>query len=342
MTFTLKWIRLILNFCVFICFCTAAINYKLSIYLFYQARGQFDILTKAQTFDDFKNENKLSVQESENMLLIEQIKQFSIDSLDYLSTSNFTHIYNQKKSPILWVITASEQYKLKPFFWKFPIIGQVSYKGFFKKDFAIKEYNHLIANGYDVDLRSVTAWSTLGWFSDPVLSSMLLRSKGALCNLLFHELFHATYYASNKVDFNENIANFIAHKATQQFLKRDTLELKKYLENFKDNQIFNNYMLRQADFLRTYYKQILSKPNKYILKLTAIHKIADSLEYLPFTNRNRFVNRKADILKFKNAYFVDFQQYDSMQDSLERLFNKIYKANLKKLVQDLKQNRINY
>ena len=338
MIVSLRWLKLFANMLLFILFAVSALYYKTSVYLIYQAKGQVSLLINTQTLAEFSEETKLSSDEKNNLNLVTEIKNYSVDSLGYKPTKNFTRIYDQKGKAVLWVITASDPYALIPYEWNFPVVGRVSYKGFFKKELAEKAFSHMIAMGYDVDLRPVSAWSTLGWFHDPLLSSMLKRSKGSLCNLLFHELFHATYYAANSVDFNENIASFIAHKATLQFLKNDTLALKEYILNYTDNKIFNEYMLRRINYLKTYYLQIKDHPDKLILKLKVISQIADSIEKLPLGNKPRYIYRKQEILKFKNAYFVDFVQYDSMQDSLEQVFNKIYKGKIEKMVQDLKLN----
>lgn len=334
-----RWVRLIFSYLFFGLIAICLVNYKTSMYLIAQGRGQLNVLINTQSISSFSKQNDLTGVEKENILLIEKIKKYSIDSLGYLPTKNFTGIYDQKNKPILWVITACEPYDLKAFEWQFPLIGKVSYKGFFKKELAIKEKNYLVSLGYDVDIRSVSAWSTLGWFNDPLLSSMLLRQKGSLCNLLFHELFHATYYAPNAVDFNENIASFIAHKATLQFLKNDTVALKKYKADRSDNEIYTRYMIRKTDLLRTYYPKIKNDKNKQILKLKMLYQIADSVRFLPLTNRKRFIEKKDDIARYKNAYFVDFEQYDSMQDTMEAVFNKFYKGDIKKMVQDLKQHK---
>lgn len=334
-----KWIRLIFAYLFFALILICIVNYKTSIYLLRQAKGQLTILSGTKPITEYSQRPDLTQQEKENILLIEKIKKYSIDSLGYLPTKNFTSIYDQNNKAILWVITASDPYALNAFEWKFPIVGKVSYKGFFKKELAEKEYNHMVANGYDVDIRSVSAWSTLGWFNDPLLSSMLHRSKGSLCNLLFHELFHATYYAPDAVNFNENIASFIAHKATLQFLKDDTMALKKYINSFSDNAIYNRYMIRKSEMLRAYYPTIKNQNNKQVLKLKAMYDIADSIQYLPLSDKNKFIEKKEEIFRYKNAYFIDFEQYDSMQDSLELIFNKIYKGELKKLVQDLKRDK---
>jgi predicted aminopeptidase len=338
----IRWIRLLISCCLLLLFVFCAINYKVSVYLCYQAKGQLHVLFNKQTLSEFEKENVLSQVEKENISLVEKIKKYSVDSLAYKVTNNFTEVYNQKNAPILWVITASEPYALKAYEWTFPVVGKVSYKGFFIKELAEKEYNRLKSAGYDADLETVSAWSTLGWFKDPLLSSMLKKSKGGLCNLLFHELFHATYYAPNSVDFNENIASFIAHNATIQFLKTDTASLSEYLSNYNSNLNYNKFMLRQNVYLKKLYQKIKRDPSRLLLKLKAISTIADSLENLPGNNAARTKARQSEILNSQNACFIDFEQYDSKQDSLEKVFNKIYKGNLKKLVQDLKRNQINY
>lgn len=332
----LRWIRLSVNFCLFVTLLLGVWHYQLFIYLIYQGKGQLHILSNTVSVSEYLVQDSIPDRIRENINLVERIKKYSIDTLDYKPTDNFNTIYDQKNAPVLWVITVSEPYEIKPYEWQFPIIGSVSYKGFFKKDLAEKEYNHFVANGYDVDLRSVSAWSTLGWFKDPLLTNTLKGSKGRVCNLLFHELFHATYYAPNSVNFNENIASFIAHKATLQFLATDTMALKEYLFNYTEHKHYNDFVLRQKERLKKELEKIKTDPNRYVLKLKLINTVVDSLTKLKPFNDKLFELRKNEILKQKNAYFIDFEQYDSMQDSLEEVFNKFYKGDLKKMVRDLR------
>lgn len=338
MSNALRGIRAFFSATLFVCFLFLAWQVQTAIYLIYQANGQLRVLSQSTALSTYLVKTTLSKQEVENAALVEKIKAYSVNELAYKPTNNYTHVYDQKNANSLWVITACEAFDLKPYEWDFPIVGKVSYKGFFKKELAMEEMKRLAGKGLDTDLRAVSAWSTLGWFNDPLLSSMLQRSKGSFCNLLFHELFHSTYYASGTVDFNENMANFVAHKASLRFLKTDTLALKDYQNLYTDRQVFNRYMLRQIKSLDSYYQSIKSKPNKHQLKQVAIQSLADSIEALPLINKKPYMARKKDILESKNAYLLDFIQYDSLQDSLEKVFNKIYKGNLQKLVRDLKLN----
>lgn len=331
-------IRAFFSAALFVCFLFLAWYHQTMIYLLYQANGQWKVLTQSMPLNTYLSSTELNDRARENAMMIEKIKSYSVNELGYEPTKNYTKIVDQKEATSLWVITASEAYELKPYEWNFPIVGKVSYKGFFKKELALDEMQQLNKKGYDTDLRTVSAWSTLGWFNDPILSSMLQRSKGSFCNLLFHELFHCTYYASGTVDFNENMANFVAHKASLRFLQTDTFALREYQILYNDRQIFNRYMLRQINALNTYYRTISTRSDKFQLKQKAIQALADSIEALPLNNKKPYQARKKDILESKNAYLLDFIQYDSLQDSLEKVFNKIYKGNLQKLVQDLKLN----
>jgi predicted aminopeptidase len=330
------WLRLLGDMCLLILMLLCGWHHELSVYLLRQGAGQAAFLVNTEPVAAFGKRALLSEAEKDNLHLISRVKAYSVDSLGYKPTRSYTRVYDQKGRPVLWVITACAPYSFRPYEWEFPLVGRVSYKGFFRKDLALREYNRLRVAGYDADLRSVSAWSTLGWFPDPVLSGMLTRSRGSLCNLMFHELFHATYYAPSSVDFNENIASFIAHQATQRFLQRDTAALREYLENHSDQKIFNAYMLRNIDGLKRYYTRIAHRSDRARLKAGFIAAIADSIEYLPLKKRSRFESRKKEMLSSGNAFFVDFIQYDSMQDSLENVFNKIYKGRVEKMVQDLK------
>lgn len=334
----MKKISILWNLVLWTVLCLLSVNHDTTVYLVHQSYGQLFILSHTQSFEEYTSENQLSEKEKQSLELINEIKKYSVDSLGYNPTNNFTTIYNQNGAPILWVITASSKFRIEPYYWKFPIVGEVSYKGFFDKQKAISEKNKLICEDYDVDLRSVSAWSTLGWFSDPVLSSMLNRRKGSLCNLIFHELFHATYYAKNSVDYNENLASFIAHKATIQFLRNDTLELRSYLENYADNKIIDEQIAIELKELKYFYENIsdFSDGQKNILKLQKLTQISGSFNNLKLADPKKIKAIQNNILTFKNAWFVDFNQYNGLQDSLEEVFNKFYHADLAKMVQSLK------
>jgi predicted aminopeptidase len=330
--------RIAASLCLFVAFVFLAWHYRMIIYLARQGMGQARVIQRSQPISRFLSTTRLSPQHKKNLLLVGELKKFSVDSFGFYPTSNFTTVYNEGDRPTLWAITACAPYALKAYEWTFPLIGTVTYKGFFDSALAISEYNHLVSSGFDVDLRPVSAWSTLGWFSDPILSNTLKKKKGALCNLIFHELFHATYYAPGNVDLNENLASFVAHKATIKFLQNDSLSLMAYLDDCADDQLFRRFIKQTSEALPLFYEKISGAPSRYILKMKYFVDLVKGIDRLPLRHRQRTAARKREILKSKNAYFVDYEQYEGLQDSLEKVFNKIYNGDLKKLVQSLKRN----
>ena len=331
------WCRFFWNILLYALFVYAAVNANLSIYLIAQAKGQMCVLANTVSIDKFIQTHQLSPHQLTNLQLIEEIKQFSVENLGYKPSSSYTSVLDQKAGTTLWVLTASKPYAMEAYEWNFPLLGKLSYKGYFDKTLAAEELADLKANMFDVELSPVIAWSTLGWTKDPILSNTLNYSTGSFCELIFHELFHSTFYASNQLNLNENLANFIAHKATMIFLKNDTLNLNNYLREHADRKTVANYMLAQKIYLSAYYQKIVSKPNRYILKLAAIRKIVSGMKHLPLYKPKNFKKSESAILLSKNAYFVGFTQYQSLQDSLEFVFNKIYRGNIKNMVCDLKQ-----
>jgi predicted aminopeptidase len=329
-----RWTRLLAGYAFFLCCVYFAVRYRMSVYLLQQAKGQVQILTGTEPVAAYMLRPGLPDSVRRNLLLVERVKKFSVDSLGYVPTSGYTRVYDQQNKPVLWVVTAAGAHDLEPYYWKFPLVGRVSYKGFFEKSLAYREYIRLTELGYDAAIRSVSAWSTLGWFNDPLLSNSLYRSKGNLCNLLFHELFHATYYAPGDVNLNENLANFIAHKATIRFLRGDSLSLEIYLGQQQDALLYKNFLMRQYSYLQEGYRT--TDPEGLArFKLRAFKMITDSLYQLPVRGGKFPEERKKNILLFRNAYFVDLKQYESLQDSLEAAFNKIYRGDIKKMVRDL-------
>ena len=187
----------------------------------------------------------------------------------------------------MWVVLAAEAYQLKPKEWKFPIIGTVPYKGFFNKQKAINLKKELESEGYDVIIRNPGGWSTLGWFTDPILSKMLNRSEGDLANLIIHEMSHSTIFVKDSINFNENLATFIGDRGTEKFLIHKfgihSKEYITYIEEDEDYLKYVNHMLggaKQLDSLYATMKESDPIDQKKSIKKRVIEKIVLSMDTL--------------------------------------------------------------
>jgi predicted aminopeptidase len=333
------WLRVGLNFVLLAAFAFGTTGYKMGVYLAAQGWGEIRIITGTVGISEFSKQANLGETEKQNLSLIPMIKSWAVDSFGFDPSSSYSRVFDQKGKPLLWTVTGSETWAIQPYEWNFPLLGKTDYKGFFSKQAAMQEHNRLLAEGYDAEIRKVSAWSTLGWLPDPLLSETLKRKRGSFCNLIFHELFHGTCYIPGHTSLNENLASFVAHISTCRFLARDTSSLRIYLNQVHDSGIFRNYVLRKTRFLRAFYAAAGKRNDNMLVKLKFLQQISDSIDLLPLLSPGKFSAEKEEILRSKNAYFTGFGQYEQMQDSLENVFNNIYRGDLKKMVRHLRANK---
>ncbi len=333
-------IKKALGFLLLFILCISLWQYELVVYGLAQARGQVHILSNARTVLEVMSDPNTPDSIVEKLKLIQQVKAYAVDSLGINDSDNYTTIYDQKGKPSLWVVTAAKPFALEPVEWKFPIIGSFPYKGFFEYEMALKEKARLDADSLDTNIGVVGGWSTLGWFKDPILSNMLLRSKGNLTDLIIHELTHGTLFVKDSVEFNENLATFIGKTGARRFLKQfygeSSEEYIQYELESIDSEKFTSHILRGTDALDSLYKAFADDTYEVKLKKkeALIGKIMKTTDTISFNNPMKY----EDILKYvlpNNAYFLSFVRYraklDNFEDELENQFNDDLKAYLEYL-----------
>ncbi|MDO1448882.1 aminopeptidase [Rhodocytophaga aerolata] len=323
-------------------------QYQLIWYGLGQAYGQFRIIYNARPLKEYLTDHAFPDSLKQKLLLIQEIRKFAIDSLGINDSKNYTTVFDQKGKPILWVVTASEPYALEAKEWKFPLLGSVSYKGFFDHEKAVKEENQLKAQGYDTEIDEVAGWSTLGWFRDPILSSMLEKKEGQLANLIIHELTHATLYIKSNVDYNENLASFVGDHGAREFLRykygEESAEYKTYTNSRNNQAKYIQHILHGADLLDSLYKSFTPKMDKVTkdnLKNGLIQKIMDTTDTLTYsgTTKKALVTRnntKEEPLP-NNAFFMSYIRYRSKQNQFEEEFATKFNSNFKKYLTYLKK-----
>ncbi len=321
---------------------TVVFNMAMAKYLWMQAQGQMKIILGAVAIEQALLSNDYDLKEKQALQLILAVKRFSVDSLGYKPIKNYSTVYFQGHKPILWITTACQPFAFEAYNWEFPYLGQVAYKGFFEKAKAEEELKRLQSLGLDADLGTVSAWSTLGWLPEPILSNWLKREPEDLANLIFHELFHGTVYVKNQVDLNENLASFIADKATSYYFKNDTATLVKYRKRGEEEKLMNQFVLDYKQILETAYTQWQNQ--NVPIKIRGIKK--DSLLRRFVASAGQFLTADSLLvkkylqkaIKAKNAYFMHFERYDSKYDSLNQVFEQKFNGNLKSYIKYLKIN----
>lgn len=315
------------------------INYGLISYGIKQGVGQLQIAWNAKPIEEVMKDPAVPDTVKRKLNFIREVIDFGVREIALKDKGNYQTYYDQRGEPALFVVTAAEPFALKPYEWKFPVVGSMPYKGFFDPQDAEAEKNRLLNLEYDALIRTPGGWSTLGWFKDPVLSGMLKRNEGDLANLILHELTHATVFVKDSVDYNENLATFIGDKATEQFLITrfgiDSEEWEVYQRETKDSELFVNHILRGTDKLDSLYNKTVRFPveEKVVLKEALITDVVNSLDTIGFHYPEQFKWQRE--LLPNNAYFMSFMRYRAKQDQLQEQLTKDFDNNLKVFVEFL-------
>ena len=251
--------------------------------------------------------------DEEFVCLVNDIRSFAMGELGLSMSKNYTKYVEIDRNYLAAVVSASAKDSFRRHEWRFPIVGSLPYKGFFNIEDARKERIILEKRDLDVWIRGVDAFSTLGWFKDPLYSYMRDYSKFRLADLIIHELVHATVFIKGQINFNEELAEFIGTEGARLFIEKrygvGSDEYNYMLNSKTDNQNYVEFiqgLIPELDILYTSGKskeEILSEKE---LIITCAKERFEAEYESRFTSDNyRFFLD----LPVNNAYFELFRLY---------------------------------
>jgi predicted aminopeptidase len=188
-------------------------------YLSRAAWAEAKILSRRQRIVAMLADSTLGPHVREKLRVVLAARGFAEDSIDLAVRESFTTYSKLDSDTLVLVLSGARRDQLVPRTWWFPIVGRVPYKGFFAFDAARAAERQLSADGFDAYLRPSAAFSTLGWFNDPLLSTALRSDSLDLANTVIHELTHNTFYAPGQAVFNESFANFVGARGSAWFFR---------------------------------------------------------------------------------------------------------------------------
>ena len=223
------------------------------------ATGHLKLMNAREPIDELLKSDSTDPELRKKLQTLVDARLFAIDTLKLPANKSYTTYAALGRDYVTWNVVAAEEFSLQPKTWCFPIAGCVSYKGYFKEQAANDYAAELAAEQYDVTVGGATAYSTLGWFDDPVLDTMLRGGDIRYVSTLFHEMAHQVLYVKDDSNFNEAFASFVEQQGVRIWLEsRDENErIERYDAFLKRSDDFNALLKDTQTDLRQLYSQEL-------------------------------------------------------------------------------------
>jgi len=183
--------------------------------------GQSSLMAAARPIDDLLQNPELEPKLRQRLLTANKIRRFAVDELALPDNGTYQNYADLQRPYALWNVVATPELSMKPLQWCFPIAGCVSYRGYYSEAGAQAFAGEMRAAGNDVQIMGVPAYSTLGWYKDPVLSSFINYPDAEVARLMIHELAHQIVYVQGDTQFNESFATAVEEVGVDRWLARN-------------------------------------------------------------------------------------------------------------------------
>jgi len=180
--------------------------------------GQYQILTSKRSIDKLIKDSETPAGLKQKLQRVVDIRRYAQKELKLPVDGQYLQYADLHRRFVVWNVYAAEEFSLEPKSWTFPIVGKATYRGYFSEKAARDYAEKLKKQGYDVHIGGIEAYSTVGWFHDPVLNTFINNSEVDLAETLFHELAHQTAFAKGDTDFNEALATAIAEEGLRRWI----------------------------------------------------------------------------------------------------------------------------
>ncbi|MFC1821262.1 aminopeptidase [Thermodesulfobacteriota bacterium] len=302
-------------------------------YLLQAASGQFHLLNNAIPIEEALEKKSLTPQLELHLRLVSRITEFGEEELGLKKTDSYRSVYLKSQQRPLYTVSASPKDRLVSVTWWFPVVGRVPYLGFFELEGAKEEKRKLLKKDLDVVIGQADAYSTLGWFNDPVTMSLLEGSTSDLVETILHEMTHTTLYFKGQGEFNEGLASLVGKVGAVLFFKKNygphhpfTIKAEKLLA---DERVFSAFLGTLFHNLNALYNSPADYSEKLAQRETvfsesrgefrSIEKNLQTTRFIPFGHG-----------EWNNAYLLSIGLYHRhfllLETVLERNENSVRKT----------------
>jgi predicted aminopeptidase len=219
-------------------------------------RGQFEVMNARQPIPEVIADEESPAELKKRLTIVQEARVFAVDELLLADNKSYRSYADLGRDYVVWNVFAAPEFSLEPKTWCYPVAGCVAYRGYFAEETARKKAQSLRDDGFDVAVGGVSAYSTLGRFSDPVLNTMMRWPDTQLVATIFHELAHQKLYVKGDTAFNESFATAVADIGIKRWLEeRDELtNIRLYLQSRELRQSMMTLVDEAKAELQTLYE----------------------------------------------------------------------------------------
>jgi predicted aminopeptidase len=192
--------------------CQAASFYTQAI------RGQYQIMHARRAIPEVIADTNTTAELRERLQFVTDLRAFATKELKLPVEGNYEDYADIKRKHVVWNVYAALEFSLEPKTWRYPFVGSLAYRGYFSEKAARDYAQKLAQKGYDVYVAGIPAYSTLGWFNDPILNTFVFDAKNELADTVFHELAHHRVFAEGDTEFNEAFAMSVGEEGVRRWL----------------------------------------------------------------------------------------------------------------------------
>ena len=230
--------------------------------------GHFELLEKQQPVSKVIQDKDLKPELRDALIISQEMRDFATHELLLPSNNSYRSYADIGREYAVWNVIATEEFSVKSKQWCFLFVGCLSYRGYFSKVDAEKYASQLQTQGYDTYVAGAKAYSTLGWFDDPLLNTMMFKSEALRAGIIFHELAHQKVYIDDDSAFNEAFATTIEREGVRRwFLKQhDPDKFASYQQSKQRDIDFNQLLQKTRQQLSNLFSQQITDREKRLSK----------------------------------------------------------------------------
>ena len=219
----------------------------------------------------------------ERLKLTQDLRTFAEQELNLPSGKAYATYTDLHRPHVAWVVFAAPEFSTKPYQWQYPIFGKLDYRGYFKEADARECLRSLKAQGLETAVGGVDAYSSLGYFNDPLLNTFIHDPEPDLAELLFHELTHRKVFLSGDTEFNEAFATATGQEGVRRWLRSRQRwdDLRKYEKSCEQERRFARALLETKRQLEEIYQQPLSKTLMRERKQSLLKALGNTIRHMP-------------------------------------------------------------